>query len=128
MKAREASKSALRLREVFLMAMDGLVGMGGVLRILFDLAVVLGLRVAADDEKREAGERRGEEDDGEEELGAQAEIAGAVTQDVCDRAAGKEPGAELQVVRRAVWRVDYGKRGLVQMDQKYCFQSTWSNQ
>ena len=41
-----------------------------------DLLLVLDLRlsVAADDEKSEAGERSGEEDKGEEELSAQAQV------------------------------------------------------
>ena len=81
--------------------MNGLDGEGSVLRVEFDLVLYLGLRVATDDKKSEAGERGGEEDEGEEELGAQAEIGGAVTQDVCDRAAGQKPGAEFVVRHRA---------------------------
>jgi hypothetical protein len=85
----------------FLLAMDSLDGECGVLRIEFDLVLDLGLRVAANDEKRDAGECRGEKNERKEELGAKAEIAGAVTQKVCDRAAGQEPGAELVVRHRA---------------------------
>ena len=81
--------------------MDGLDGEGGVLRVEFDLALDLGLRIAADNEEREASERGGEKDEGKEELGAQAQIDWAVTQKVCDRAAGQEPGAELGERHRA---------------------------
>ena len=50
---------------------------------------------------REAGERGGEKNEGEKELGAQAEIGGAMTQKVCGRAAGEKPGSELAVRHRA---------------------------
>jgi hypothetical protein len=85
----------------FLLAMDGLDGEGGVLRIEFDLAFDLGLGVTANDEKSDAGESGGEKDEREEELGAQAEIGRAVTQKACGRMAGQEPGAELVVHHRA---------------------------
>jgi len=85
----------------FLLAMDSLDSERGVLRIEFDLVLDLGLRVAANDEESKAGERGGEEDEGKEELGAQAEIDWAVAQDVCDSAAGQEPGAELGERHRA---------------------------
>jgi len=81
--------------------MDSLHGEGGVLRIEFDLVLDLGLRVAADDEKGEAGEGGGEKNERKEKLGTQTKIDGAVTQDVCDRAAGQEPGAELGEGHRA---------------------------
>ena len=84
----------------FLLAMDGLDGEAGVLRIEFDLALNLGLGVAANDEKRDAGEGCSEKNEREEELGAQAETGGAVTQKVCGRAAGQEPGSELDVRHR----------------------------
>jgi len=61
----------------------------------------LALRRSANDEESEAGKRGGEKYKGKEELGTQAKIAGAVTQKVCDRAAGQEPGAELVVRHRA---------------------------
>ena len=93
----------------FLLAMDGLDGEGGVLRIEFDLVLDLCLSVAANDEKSDAGERGGEKNEGEEELGAQAKIGGAMTQKVCGRAAGQEPGAEL-AVRHRVSRVQKGVR------------------
>jgi len=93
----------------FLLAMNGLDGEGSVLRIEFDLALDLGLCVAANDEKRDAGERGREKNEGEEELGAQAEIGRAVTQKVCGRAAGQEPCAEL-VVRHRASRVRLGGR------------------
>ncbi len=85
----------------FLLAMDSLDSERGVLRIEFDLVLDLGLRVAANDEESKAGECGGEEDEGKEELGAQAEIDWAVAQDVCDSAAGQEPGAELGERHRA---------------------------
>ena len=56
----------------FLLVVDSLDGEGGVLRVEFDLMLDLGLRVAANDEKREAGEGSGKENEGEEELRAQA--------------------------------------------------------
>lgn len=84
----------------FLLAVDSLDREGGVLRIEFDLALDLGLSVTANDEKRDAGERGGKKNEREEELGAQAEIGGAVTQKVCGRAAGQEPGAELEIRHR----------------------------
>ena len=92
----------------FLLAMDGLDSERGVLRIEFDLALDLRLSVAANDEKRDAGERGGEKNEREEELGAQAEIRGAMTQKVCGRAAGQKPGAEL-VVRHRASRVRKGE-------------------
>ena len=61
----------------------------------------LGLGVAADDEKSDAGEGGSEENEGEEELGAQAEIGWAMRQEVCDRAAGQEPVAELDKCHKA---------------------------
>ena len=61
----------------------------------------LGLRVAANDEESEAGERGGEENEREEEFCAQTEIDWAVAQDVCDSTAGQEPGAELGERHRA---------------------------
>jgi len=64
---------------------------------VFDLS----LRVAANDEKGEAGERGGEKDEGKEELGAEAQGACAVTQKVCDRETGEVPGAELSIRHRA---------------------------
>ena len=88
----------------FLLAMNGLDGEGCVLRIEFDLALNLGLGVSANDEKREACQRGGEKNERKEEFGAQTEIGGAVTQEVCGRAAGQEPGSEL-VVRHRVSRV-----------------------
>src|SRR5580700_7058392 len=91
----------LAAKRGFLLAVDGLDSEGGVLRVAFDLEFDLCLRVAAYDEKGNAGESGGEKDEGKEELGAQAEIGGAVTQEVCDRAAGQEPGAELVVRHRA---------------------------
>src|SRR5690348_8498900 len=60
----------------FLLAMDGLDRERCVLRIEFDLALDLRLGVAANDEERDAGERGGEKNEREEELGAQAEIGG----------------------------------------------------
>ena len=92
----------------FLLPMNGLDGEGGVLRIEFNLALDLRLSVAANDEKRDAGERGGEKNEREEELGAQAEIGCAMTQKVCGRAAGQEPGAEL-VIRHRTSRVRKGE-------------------
>ena len=85
----------------FLLAMDGLDSESGVLRIKFDLALDLGLGVATDDEESEAGEGGGEKDEGEEKLRAKAQAAGALTQEVCGRAAGEEPGAEPDIRHRA---------------------------
>lgn len=81
--------------------MDGLDSEGGVLRIELDLVFDLCLGVAANDEKSDAGERGGKENEREEELGAQAKIRRAMPQKVCGRAAGQEPGAELAVRHRA---------------------------
>ena len=61
----------------------------------------LSLGVAADDEERDAGEGGSEEDEGKEELCAQTEIGCAMRQDVCDRAAGQEPVAELGKCHKA---------------------------
>ena len=62
------------------------------MRIEFDLALNLGLRVAANDEEGDAGESGGEKNEGKEKLGAQAETTRTVPQKICDRAAGQEPG------------------------------------
>ena len=84
-----------------LLAMDCLDGEGGVLRVEFDLALNLGLSVAANDEESKTGEGGGEKDEGKEKLGAETKVTGTAAQEVCDRTAGEKPGAELGIRHRA---------------------------
>jgi hypothetical protein len=73
----------------------GLEGKSGVAGVKFDLVLDLRLGVLSDDEQGETGESRRKEDEGEEELGAQAQIAALAPQEVCDGSAGGGLGVKL---------------------------------